>query len=454
MTGAAFLLAAWTCWTAVQAAGLPAGSAAPASFEIGFSEKLDAAVFLNAISDDPRFSEPWRSVRKEWRAKFAADPAAAKALERWSGRGIQLAYLLSAIPEDSLAAVLKRFDDPKSLARDIRAGLDEPAYEGVLRDLEARPDEVRTILGFLAKSGFLAMRDRKYGDVLQETRRLLEVALFRVDAGRLADLLEAFAGRKAPGRKLRISVLVFSNPMSFQLSGFAVGWGTQKGSLAWLLAHEFLHKFNPGKENLDALKRLADGDPFYREAWDRVYGEFGEGKEEEFVEAAARFALLKLGLASPARNLRSMKLLYFSERSQKGGVPLAAVLYDALARRQGGLQGFDYNRFIAAEFSSGRIRAGKVEEAFRKAIKPVSGLAGMVIKEDPKGARVDRVFDGYPAQKAGIAPGDLITRIGGAPLAGKSLDEMLDAVAGEAGASFDLSLRGTLSERQVRLVLR
>lgn len=426
----------------------------PARFSLYSSETLDAAVFLNAVSDNPRFNAPWGDLREEWLPKLAKDPAAAHALRRWSGRGIQLAYLLSALPENDLDTLLKRFDRPKALVQEIRNKLDEPAYASVLADLEAHHAEVQVLLEFLVKNGFGAMRQERYGATLRETQAALERILNRFDAARFADLLEAFTGRKIPGRDLRVAVLVFSNPMSFQLNGFTVGWGTRKGSLEWLLAHEFMHKFNPSGENIAAQRRLAEADPFYTEAWNRIYGEFSEGKEEEFVDAASRFVLLQLGLASPIRNLRSMKLLYFSEKTGKAGAPLDAVLYDSLVDEGGIPPGFDYNRFILRELSSDRLRSGRFEAAFRKAVQTVSGLAGMVIKEEAVGARVEKVFDGFPAQGAGLKAGDLISDVNGSPLAGRTLDEMLDALAGESGAAVEVVSRGPLGDHKTRLTLK
>ncbi|MFA6315853.1 MAG: hypothetical protein WC943_00385 [Elusimicrobiota bacterium] len=431
-----------------------AAEPAPARFTLLTSEVLDAACFLNAVSDNPRFNEPWADLREEWLPKLQADPAVRAALDRWSGRGIQLAYLLSSLPETDLGGILKRFDDPKPLLAEIRRKLDEPAYGPVLADLEASHGMVRTLLAFLHRNGFSALRAERYGGLLRDNQLALEPVLKRFDAARFADLLEAFSGRRIPDREMRIAVLVFASPMSFQLNGFSIGWGTQKGSLDWLLAHEFMHKLNPSRENLAAQKRLAGADPLYKEAWDRVYGEFNEGKEEEFVDAASRFALLELGLASPVRNLRSMKFLYFSQKTGKGGVPLAAVLYDGLAAGKDQQKGLGYDRFIAAAFSSGGLRPGRFEEAYRKAIKPVSGMAGMVLKGESSGARVEKVFEGFPAAGAGIKAGDLLVSARGARLAGKDLDSMLDALAGESGSQVEVVVKGLLVDRKAVLTLR
>lgn len=87
-------------------------------------------------------------------------------------------------------------------------------------------------------------------------------------------------------------------------------------------------------------------------------------------------------------------------------------------------------------------------------MQPVSGLAGMVIKEEPAGARVEKVFAGFPAQAAGLKAGDLITEVNGAPLAGLTLDETLDALAGESGAAVEVASRGPLGDRKARLTLK
>ncbi|MBI2930605.1 MAG: PDZ domain-containing protein [Planctomycetes bacterium] len=424
-----------------------------AEFCVDFSEKLDSAVFLNAISDKPRFNGPWKAVREVWRKKLAEDPAAAAAFERWGGRGIQLAYLLSALPEDDLEGVLRRFEEPEALVEAVREGLDESAYEPVFDDFRDHREEVRALLSFLRRSGFREMRRADFGAALESARKDLEEDLKAVDAERFVDLLEAFAGRKAPGRKLRIYALAFARPLSFQLSGFAIGWSSERETFARLLPHEFLHKFNPARDNVERLCRLGEEDAFYREAFGRIYGEFQEGKEEEFVDAAARCIGERLGLVSRARNLRSLKISYFSEATNRGGAPLVAVLLEELGGASIG-PGFDYNAFIARALASEKLQAGRVEALYRRIIKPVGGMMGAAIEADKGGARVWRLLPGMPAELAGLSPGDVIAKIDGVEIAGKSREDMLDLLAGEPGRTIDLTVVRDGEARLVRVTLQ
>src|SRR3954453_2562988 len=48
---------------------------------------------------------------------------------------------------------------------------------------------------------------------------------------------------------------------------------------------------------------------------------------------------------------------------------------------------------------------------------------GMTVAAVKRGLRVETVYDGSPAKKGGIRPGDVIVRVNGRPLAGKSSEE-------------------------------
>lgn len=412
------------------------------SIDITCSEKLDAAAFLNALSDQPRFNQSGKAVREDWLKKLAADKPAEAAFARWSGRGIQLAYLLSAIPENDLEATIRRFDDPGPLLRDIETGLDEPAYRPVFEDLKARLDDIRVLFSFFLKNGFREMRDKDRMPAMAAAKADLEKALGSLDVRKFAGSLETFSGRRIPGRRLRIYMLAFSYPFCFQLSGFAVGWAAGREPSVWLLAHEFMHKYNPTAANLEHQRKLADGDKFYKEAWDRIYGEFREGKEEEFVEAAARRTMEQLGVISHVRNLRQLKFLYYSEKVKRGGVPLAAVILEELSKAKITPGEFDYNVFADGLFASGGISAGKVEERYNEAIRPVSGMAGLVLaQEKDKGFPVKAAFPGMPADKAGLMAGDLIIKVQGVLLEGKTQEDALDLLAGSKGALVSLTYR-------------
>ncbi len=67
---------------------------------------------------------------------------------------------------------------------------------------------------------------------------------------------------------------------------------------------------------------------------------------------------------------------------------------------------------------------------------------GVRIEPDDAGLpRVVGVFDGSPAETAGLAPDDVIVKVDGQTTAGKSIDEVAGWVRGEAGTSVELTVR-------------
>jgi carboxyl-terminal processing protease len=65
---------------------------------------------------------------------------------------------------------------------------------------------------------------------------------------------------------------------------------------------------------------------------------------------------------------------------------------------------------------------------------------GMNVEEDPRGLKVLRVFDGSPAEKAGILRGDLILSVNGRSIAGVNSDVATSRIKGEAGTMVELSV--------------
>jgi len=80
---------------------------------------------------------------------------------------------------------------------------------------------------------------------------------------------------------------------------------------------------------------------------------------------------------------------------------------------------------------------------------------GVRIEPDDAGLpRVIGVFDGGPAEAAGIVPGDVIVAVDGRSTEGQSIDEVAGWVRGEAGTTVELTIRpGTgAAERTVSMV--
>jgi carboxyl-terminal processing protease len=65
---------------------------------------------------------------------------------------------------------------------------------------------------------------------------------------------------------------------------------------------------------------------------------------------------------------------------------------------------------------------------------------GMNVEEDRRGLKVLRVFEGSPAEQAGIKRGDLILSVNGRSIAGVNSDVATSRIKGEAGTTVELSV--------------
>jgi carboxyl-terminal processing protease len=76
---------------------------------------------------------------------------------------------------------------------------------------------------------------------------------------------------------------------------------------------------------------------------------------------------------------------------------------------------------------------------------------GMTVSADKKGLRINQVYSNSPAKEGGLQPGDLIVKVDGRPLAGKTSDEATALIKGRAGTSVTLTLDNGKGTRDVRL---
>src|SRR3954452_13516761 len=73
---------------------------------------------------------------------------------------------------------------------------------------------------------------------------------------------------------------------------------------------------------------------------------------------------------------------------------------------------------------------------------------GMSVREVKDGLRVEEVYKGSPAQEGGLKVGDVIVKVNGRSLAGKTSDQSTALIKGPAGSTVRLALR---SGRELRL---
>lgn len=77
---------------------------------------------------------------------------------------------------------------------------------------------------------------------------------------------------------------------------------------------------------------------------------------------------------------------------------------------------------------------------------------GVTVLEEEEGLRITEVYENAPAEKAGLTVGEVLTAVDGVSLAGKTLEEGVSLVQGEAGTSLTLTVKGLDGkQRQVEL---
>jgi carboxyl-terminal processing protease len=79
--------------------------------------------------------------------------------------------------------------------------------------------------------------------------------------------------------------------------------------------------------------------------------------------------------------------------------------------------------------------------AFENATNGEFSGVGMHVLGDPRGLRVVEVYDGSPAKRAGIRPGDVVIAANGRSLAGRSEDVSVAMITGPAGTDVLLTFR-------------
>src|SRR5918996_2461801 len=76
---------------------------------------------------------------------------------------------------------------------------------------------------------------------------------------------------------------------------------------------------------------------------------------------------------------------------------------------------------------------------------------GMTVEEIERGLRVLTVYDGSPADRGGLKPGDVITHVDGRAIAGQSSEESTTRIKGPAGTSVRLTVRSNGDVRELTL---
>ena len=85
---------------------------------------------------------------------------------------------------------------------------------------------------------------------------------------------------------------------------------------------------------------------------------------------------------------------------------------------------------------------------FQQSITGQFDGVGMSVEESPRGLLVLNVFDGSPAEAAGITKGELVIEVNGDSIAGTAADIATAKIKGEPGTSVDLTLSDPKTDRE------
>jgi carboxyl-terminal processing protease len=88
---------------------------------------------------------------------------------------------------------------------------------------------------------------------------------------------------------------------------------------------------------------------------------------------------------------------------------------------------------------------------FQEATRGQFEGVGMTVEEAPRGLKILTVYDGSPADKGGLRPGDVVTEVNGRSIAGDSSEASTAKIKGPAGTSVTLTVATGKREREVRL---
>src|SRR5918997_5346878 len=90
-------------------------------------------------------------------------------------------------------------------------------------------------------------------------------------------------------------------------------------------------------------------------------------------------------------------------------------------------------------------------DSFQEATEGRFEGVGMTVEEIARGLRVLTVYEGSPAARGGLRPGDVITHVDGDSIAGASSEESTTRIKGPAGTPVRLTVRTDGRERELTL---
>jgi hypothetical protein len=364
------------------------------------SEAFDALCFINVLRGDPFYAKHYPAEYQRWAALLGSSEK--EALQRLTTRIVEQAHNLvpAALTLFFSASSASTIDDLIAIVTDdrawktLRSSYLTTSYgkDDALAELEDVRGDLRTLLRFLARTGFSRYWQREVLPRLQGTiaRFLPQLKSFDVVG---AD--ERVLGRPLvegpPSAALELTAFVvnFVRPHGIRLIGwrFLADASYPLHSTVTTALHELLH---PPFERRGALaQRLSalEKDPFYQRLVREHDPAFGyrtaEGlTEEDCATAIHIFNAERMGVLRTRDGRPRTGAEYF--RGHDDGMHvLAFILYQELKRADFS-RWTTYEAFLLRLFDEGRLVPGQLERTFTaysdhypvKALQPKSTAAG------------------------------------------------------------------------------
>ena len=153
-----------------------------------------------------------------------------------------------------------------------------------------------------------------------------------------------------------------------------------------------------------------------------LFGGIWLGGHPQALPGFVRGALVEEDRALRAEIIESIEDDYYRD------IPESKIEQDSLSGIVDGLDRFSH--YITPE------QAAEFDQSLQGRFEGV----GMSVDEDPRGLRITDVFDGSPASRAGIEPGEFVTAVNGRPLAGVPSEVATSRIQGKAGTRVRLEL--------------
>ena len=92
-------------------------------------------------------------------------------------------------------------------------------------------------------------------------------------------------------------------------------------------------------------------------------------------------------------------------------------------------------------------------KAFEEKQKGEYSGIGAALQAGPEGLVITSVFEGSPAEDAGLKPGDIIVKVGGEPTAGVAIETSIARIKGDEGTKVELLVKPKASGKQTTLTV-